>query len=608
MEHYELKKAFESIEPGEAVCRKMLDEILEKHTAKTVKPAKMSRSFSPVYALTAVMLVLCVGGFGFVMMFGSPGGEYLPGADGSLSTGFLDDLDEIPEGYELITASYNGVRELVISPIGDIMEIRSADIDEVQISFYGLPEDYSFFIDGEYSELTDTMKYSVDVPFETNRTVYFSGMDDYKGVSIVYVTLPRNAPFERIYINATNNVWIEDVTAGQLYVRGRENADDAPFMLTILNSHFNGASISEANADIHVLDSSFSGTQSNVVGAVGFFYKLSDNTETREIKFRNSKATGLLTHGANIAVDVFDSELESFQLGEAYNDDPGQSARITDSRITLLTVQNIDSDFTFTNGRIDYVVVMPLIDRDDVQIMSGSYVLNNFKILHSDVGSYAVAYEDNSGLWFNIITGEEQEGVRLNTELLDEFGMTLAELEEKYGTATRGEFESMVYYDVDMYIYYFEGGFGGYVFMATEDETEGVLSDGTPRVGEIDSYGYRIEFISFINSPINRLLNTDGARADDLFLGITGSISVEELKRTPGVEIAVDTNGNSVFYSYYTPPICPSWGYPDGHSGFWETGFWQGENFSVSILHETEDVIEPDSQLFLRYYPHGGRQ
>jgi hypothetical protein len=199
-------------------------------------------------------------------------------------------------------------------------------------------------------------------------------------------------------------------------------------------------------------------------------------------------------------------------------------------------------------------------------------------------------------------------GVRLNTELLGEFGMTLSELERKYGTVSRSQFDSIGYAEENIYTYYFRSGLGGYGFTTTENNTENALfADGSSRVSEVDERGQRIVFTSFKGSrAANRLLNTDSARADDLFLGMTGSISVEELKRIPGVEIPIfEGDGEPAFYSMYYPPVCPEWGYADGHSGFWYTSFWQGEEFTVSVLHEKEGVIELDSQLFISYYPQG---
>jgi hypothetical protein len=65
--------------------------------------------------------------------------------------------------------------------------------------------------------------------------------------------------------------------------------------------------------------------------------------------------------------------------------------------------------------------------------------------------------------------------------LLSEFGMTFAELEEKYGGVIRAEItEGGGYVDV---LYFFEASAGGYGFAAEEDDiSEITLPDGSPRV------------------------------------------------------------------------------------------------------------------------------
>jgi hypothetical protein len=92
--------------------------------------------------------------------------------------------------------------------------------------------------------------------------------------------------------------------------------------------------------------------------------------------------------------------------------------------------------------------------------------------------------------------------VRLDTEFLSEFGMTLSELEARHGRAVSGRIES------ERATYFFRGSGGSYSFEILDNEltlnSQNTLTDGTARVNNVDSHGtvLSLGFITMVVYPI----------------------------------------------------------------------------------------------------------
>jgi hypothetical protein len=170
--------------------------------------------------------------------------------------------------------------------------------------------------------------------------------------------------------------------------------------------------------------------------------------------------------------------------------------------------------------------------------------------------------------------------VKINTDLLDEFGMTLSELEKKYGRAISGRRN-----DVDdngnpmtfvTNTYFFEGNTRGYIF-PVEDEAsvQGTLSDGTSRVKETDKWGNRIEYREFVG------------QVKDLFLGFKEAMHIEMFEKTYGIELV----------------------YPKMEK-YEETSFAASyddyeRRCSVHIIYVQNGIIEPDATIHINYFSEG---
>jgi hypothetical protein len=163
--------------------------------------------------------------------------------------------------------------------------------------------------------------------------------------------------------------------------------------------------------------------------------------------------------------------------------------------------------------------------------------------------------------------------------------MTLSEIEQRRGNADRGHV-STSYYATE-FTYYFAGCERGYIFSIYNDtfqlqNEQSTLSDGTTRVGEVNDYGQRVEFTGFIG------------RADDLFLGMERSISVADIVRVVGVEISLDHRGDTTFWSGLNPTL-----------ERYETLFWHGEHYLITIIHDKDGVIDPSSELGVGFFSQG---
>jgi hypothetical protein len=184
-----------------------------------------------------------------------------------------------------------------------------------------------------------------------------------------------------------------------------------------------------------------------------------------------------------------------------------------------------------------------------------------------------------------------QTELRLDTEFLAEFGMTLSEIEQRRGRTTN-EHISSVNNDgsVAGYTYYFErGNDRGYYFcllysnfvMYEYEIAVANSPDSVTRLADVDNSGERIIFKGFTGV------------AADVFLGLESAINSEDLRTISGVEVSVDENGNDTFWM--------------GHNsiGDYVTEFWHNGHYLISIRHENERVIEPNSWLSITYYPQG---
>jgi hypothetical protein len=177
--------------------------------------------------------------------------------------------------------------------------------------------------------------------------------------------------------------------------------------------------------------------------------------------------------------------------------------------------------------------------------------------------------------------------MRLNTDFLAEFGMTLSELEEKYGSVSRGTENRL---DIEgnphhraVFTYFFGDNPIGYDFMSWDEvDNEMIIDDGTARVKEPSILG---EFRNY-EGPVSAL-----------FLGMDDELSVLDIPKIPGLEICL-FNGEPNFNSWYGLTL-----------EMYVTSFLIHCNeqcFSVMIRHEKESIIEPNAQLNMGF-PMDGR-
>jgi hypothetical protein len=156
----------------------------------------------------------------------------------------------------------------------------------------------------------------------------------------------------------------------------------------------------------------------------------------------------------------------------------------------------------------------------------------------------------------------------IDTDLLSEFGMTFAELEEKYGKAVSAEVtKGEDYIDV---LYFFESSSGGYGFVADEtDISEIILPDGSPQIkGDV-------EFKYF------------NGKAEDLFLGLETEVSIEELEK---------------IYDVVMRPYMQADGSTFGAFAEYE---YDGKHYNIHVLLKKDGIIDIDSFLGVSDNPQG---
>jgi hypothetical protein len=186
--------------------------------------------------------------------------------------------------------------------------------------------------------------------------------------------------------------------------------------------------------------------------------------------------------------------------------------------------------------------------------------------------------------------------MRLNTDFLNEFGMTLSEIEQRRGNIISGETGALENDGrVSSFTYFFERGEGrGYHFSLVNNDWEPnaqkTISDGTARLDDVDRQGERIEFVAF------------NGRVDEVFLGMESTISPDDIEKILGIEISLNIDGSSTFYSGTSLYYC---GVRDIEISTFRTTFVHTEYFSFHIEHDKDGVIEPGSELNVTYWSKG---
>jgi len=160
----------------------------------------------------------------------------------------------------------------------------------------------------------------------------------------------------------------------------------------------------------------------------------------------------------------------------------------------------------------------------------------------------------------------------VNADLLDEFGMTLGELEAKHGSVTGGEYNP----DNKSFTYYFGDSDIGYTFLYNAEQSGETLSDGTPLV-----------------TP-NSVYNYFKGKVGDVFLGFGNKMNSEEFNKMFGGFDVFDERHEGCLA---VPPPA-DWELPDWSSGFYHWNDYA--NFVVYINHDN-DVITPDSLIEFIY-------
>jgi hypothetical protein len=199
-------------------------------------------------------------------------------------------------------------------------------------------------------------------------------------------------------------------------------------------------------------------------------------------------------------------------------------------------------------------------------------------------------------------TPEIKQDIRINTDLLDDFGMTLAELEEKYGRAISGRDDKFVTdnfgggeQEYSRFTYYFEGSELGYTFVGTTyighyefDEEQRTLSDGTARISSDSVFGI-----------------FEG-QVKDLFTDMEKEMTLEEFNKKYGVFRDFQEFRESRFREYENfnliSPKPDGWDDLGWDTGDWHSGFLYGNgriNFTIYIQHD--DTVKPESVLQLFY-------
>jgi len=172
----------------------------------------------------------------------------------------------------------------------------------------------------------------------------------------------------------------------------------------------------------------------------------------------------------------------------------------------------------------------------------------------------------------------------INTDLLEDFGLTLPELEKKYGKAIKSEIDDSQskceYIPFTDYTYFFKENTKGYIFRVygsideqkdstNEDKTQ---PDDMIRVNEINRDGERIEFEYYVGY------------VGDLVLGVEKPLTFAELKE---IFVVKDSHGGHFTFMFNKDL------YFIGVGGI-EEDLW--------VWHEDNDIIQQDSRISMRYH------
>jgi hypothetical protein len=190
---------------------------------------------------------------------------------------------------------------------------------------------------------------------------------------------------------------------------------------------------------------------------------------------------------------------------------------------------------------------------------------------------------------------ESEIKIEINTELLSEFGMTFAELEEKYGEAVSAKASGIDFDFVNSegktqafinseYTFFFERGVRGYNFSISESDEDRTLDDGTP-----------------LPNPNTRYQISGDLQVKDLILNMEEPMKTEDF---------LDAIGHTGEYFAGILPIDDPWLVPFDLSRFpFYTNFGNPQivsylNYSGDYLfniEHPEGIITPDSYLKIRY-------
>jgi len=440
---YEMKKVFETIEPSSIERQNMLTNIFAQSQAKAKQERKQNNFFARRMTALAASLVLVIGvsAVGLRLLandnYNAGAGADFDGTEieqPTIPTGpeiysqcgiLIGAIDEQPEDAELQTINFDGAKELTLTPIGDIIVITSADIEELEISFYNhntgsrQAEIDEFLLNPndvhvEYNKDFSVYSYYNDYPYKTGEHAHFSREIGDGTISVVYVTLSENQPLDQLRIITANHVLIEDCNAAKkLLLTGHEGSS---FTVSILNSHFDVANI-QANADVTVKDSSFLGLYPKVMGEIGLYYNNQNDDGNSIITFENSKATGLYTNGTSTNVNVSNSELGQFIQDAYYEGARNNFTNIINSTIEdLLLLNSFGFTAVVTDSEIKYLVALGATEHQ-VKFDGADVSVFGFKSVNCTVEN-VIGTKAGTGIYkdgelipwelYNISTGELQ--------------------------------------------------------------------------------------------------------------------------------------------------------------------------------------------------------
>ena len=309
---------------------------------------------------------------------------------------YVGSIPQPPEDASLETLRFNaaekGIEYLYISVYNDIIVLKSVDIPDIEISYYNNYNGYEF----TYNNFCEPDKNALSF----NKM----GCTNECASSVVYVTVPKDVRLKQVNLSTNSNVLAEDFNVA--YLSLQTNRKDKN-VVNLLNCDIDGVSVNAA-ADVYAKGCRFNGTDSNVAGRIGFYFRQNDffnSTENQHhVRFENCETTGLWLEGS-ISCDVKNSIIGQFVQYKV----TGEHANLTGCDITELHVQGTGNNLTVYGGKINYVAIQELVNEKELVVSGNNYTVNNFKITNCEVGSYAVVYQPGENGWFNIITGKEQE-------------------------------------------------------------------------------------------------------------------------------------------------------------------------------------------------------